>query len=647
MAFAPQFLDDIRSRVTLSDVVSRRVKLIRRGREHTGLCPFHNEKTPSFTVNDDKAFFHCFGCGAHGDVITFVMRTEGLTFPEAIEKLAGEAGLSMPVAGPEERQRAKAQETLHSVNEAACVWFELQLRGPGGRHAFEYLKGRGLSDETIARFRLGFAPDGRDALKAALTKQGISEALLLEAGLIGRPDDGRATYDRFRGRVIFPITDRGGRVIAFGGRILGDGQPKYLNSPDTPLFNKGRVLYGLAAAREAIHKAQEAIVVEGYMDVIALHQAGIRTAVAPLGTALTEQQIELLWRMVPEPILCFDGDAAGQRAAQRAAERALPLVKPGKSLQFALLPEGEDPDSLIRRRGAAAMHAVLRGARPLIELIWDITLKNRPLNTPERRADLWVTLGDVAAQIENKDVQFAYTRELKSKYFKLFREVREKNLKEKFDRQKLICDGYVEILGLRANQIVILALINHPNLLEDMQDIIIGTRLQVEQLDTSRRYILAFASQCYATAEELSSDRIRAYLETKEIKQVVEDLFAQQDSIYVHAKFIHKEMSHTGASLGLRDTLTSHFKRLELDKMVELAQSDLAGASSDRAFAVLQDLLELKHSLVDLEDSELEKYQEELKRFMEPRETARLEKDKAAVWKHRPGRPRAEKGHGH
>src|SRR5499427_7902643 len=330
MAFPPGFLDELRSRISLSGIVARRVKLVRRGREFVGLCPFHHEKTPSFYVVDDKSFFHCFGCGAHGDAIGFVMRTDNLDFIEAVEKLAGEAGVAVPEATPQERERAQRQKTLLEATEAATVFYETRLWTPAGSRAREYLHGRGLDPETIRRFRLGWARDDRLALRRSLTAD-FPDELLIEAGLLRLPVEGDEPSDYFRNRVMFPIGDRAGRVIAFGGRVLGDGQPKYLNSPDNALFEKGRVLYGWSAARAAAIRDREAggpgaIVAEGYMDVIALHRAGFSTAVAPLGTALTELQLQELWRLAPEPVLCFDGDTAGQRAAGRALDRALPML---------------------------------------------------------------------------------------------------------------------------------------------------------------------------------------------------------------------------------------------------------------------------------------------------------------------------------
>ncbi len=364
MAFPPGFLDELRGRISLSGLVGRRVRLVRRGREFAGLCPFHHEKTPSFYVVEDKDFFHCFGCGAHGDAIGFTMRADNLDFLEAVEKLAGEAGLAVPQATPEEREKARRQKTLLETLEAAAVFYEARLWSPAGRLARDYLETRGLDPDTIRRFRLGWAPDERQALRRALAAD-YTEPLLVEAGLLHQPDEGEP-FDYFRGRVMFPIGDRAGRVIAFGGRVLGDGQPKYLNSPESPVFEKGRVLYGWSAARAATTEGRDVIVTEGYMDVIALHRAGFKSAVAPLGTALGEFQLQELWRLGPEPILCFDGDAAGQRAAARALRRALPLLRPGCSLRFSGLPAGEDPELADpprrarrlragRRRGSAAV----------------------------------------------------------------------------------------------------------------------------------------------------------------------------------------------------------------------------------------------------------------------------------------------------
>jgi DNA primase len=390
MAIPDSFLEELRGRVGLADVIGRHVKLIRRGREYTGLCPFHEEKTPSFTVNEEKGFFHCFGCGAHGGVIDFVMQVENLPFREAVARLASAAGMRMAEETPEERVRADARESAYGVVEKAAAYFEKCLRMPEGAAALAYLGGRKLDDGTIARFRLGFAPGQRGALAGALARKGVNEDQLAAAGLLIRPDDeSRPPYERFRGRIIFPIADARGRVIAFGGRALGEMEPKYLNSPETVLFQKGRVLYGLAQAADETRSQGEIIVAEGYMDVIALHRAGFGNAVAPLGTALTEDQLRLLWRLAPDPILCFDGDRAGLRAAVRAAERALPFLRAGYGLRFAMLEAGEDPDSQSRRYNDPMFlrHAITH-ADSVANLLWRVESQGRTRIPEKERADL-------------------------------------------------------------------------------------------------------------------------------------------------------------------------------------------------------------------------------------------------------------------
>jgi DNA primase len=415
MAFPPGFLDELRSRISLAELIGRSVKLVRRGREYAGLCPFHHEKTPSFYVVEDKSFFHCFGCGAHGDAVGFAMRNHNLDFLEAIEKLAGEAGLAVPRATPQERERAQQQKTLFGALEAAATFYETCLASPAGTRARNYLAERGLDAETIQRFRVGWAPDDRQALQRRLSGD-FPESLLIEAGLLRRPAAAQApeSIDYFRSRVMFPIGDRSGRIIAFGGRVIDQGQPKYLNSPESLLFEKGRVLYGWAAARaglsrEAASTEPAVIVTEGYMDVIALHRAGFSSAVAPLGTALTEFQLQDLWRLAPEPILCFDGDAAGQQAAARALRRALPLLRPGCSLRFATLPSGEDPDSLIRTAGRAAFDQILAATRPLADVLWESEVRGTPRDTPERLAGIQNRLLEQVRAISDPMVRSEFT----------------------------------------------------------------------------------------------------------------------------------------------------------------------------------------------------------------------------------------------
>jgi DNA primase len=422
MAFPPGFLDELRARLSISDIVGRKVSLKRRsGSEYAGLCPFHNEKTPSFTVNDKKGFYHCFGCGEHGDAVGFVMKTEGLSFPESVEKLAREVGLPVPRATPAERERVERASTLQQVVELAAQWFQKQLRLPVGRQGLDYLRGRGLSDETIDDFRLGFAPDSRDGLIGALKRENVPIEKIVEAGFAIQPEDRREPYDRFRGRVMFVINDRRGRAIAFGGRVMGAGEPKYLNSPETPLFHKGANLYCLDRARQAVTKDQPVIVAEGYMDVIALHGAGFTGAVAPLGTALTEGQLAELWKLADEPYLCFDGDNAGRRAAARGAERALPLLRAGKSLRFLALPAGEDPDSLIRTRGPDAVRRVLELARPLSDVVWEMETEGKSADTPERRASLQRGVEQRVAEIADPVVRDYYRTEMRSRLNRLRR----------------------------------------------------------------------------------------------------------------------------------------------------------------------------------------------------------------------------------
>ena len=503
MAFSDQFLEDLRGRAGLADVIARRVKLTRKGREHMGLCPFHKEKTPSFTVNEEKGFYHCFGCGEHGSVFDFVMQTEGLSFPEAVEKLAGEAGMEIPQDSPEERERQKQRQTLYDVTEAAAQFFEHQLYQPSGKHALDYLKGRGLTDDTIKRFQLGFAPDDRNALKGALGRDGIEEGRMIAAGLIIQPDDqSRDSYDRFRGRVMFPITDTRDRVIAFGGRILGDGEPKYLNSPETSLFHKGRVLYGQKMASGPARKAGSIIVTEGYTDVIALNQAGFENAVAPLGTALTEDQIRILWKIVPEPVLCFDGDAAGQKAAARAAERALPLLASGYGLRFALLPDGEDPDSLIKTSGADAMTKVIQSALPLSEVLWRMETGGRVPKTPEQRAALQKRLKDHALQLTDST--------LRSHFLSLFNDRlwagaknRGKNTRAGRDSNwtpsMALGDG-PGVDGLantapnaqkRAQQVLLAILINHPDIFDEIEETLGNFSFAEGRLDQLRQELIS------------------------------------------------------------------------------------------------------------------------------------------------------------
>ncbi|MFM7403556.1 MAG: DNA primase [Erythrobacter sp.] len=415
MAITPQWKDELRARVTLSSLVQRSIKLTRAGREWKGCCPFHNETTPSFYVNDQKQFYHCFGCGAHGDVISWMVDHEGLQFMDAVKELAGMAGMEVPAPDPAQAKRAEQRAGLIDVTEAAQRFFVDSLGGPSGSAAREYLQRRGFSPAVMREFGFGWAPDERQALPKALTQ--FSEDLLEGAGMRASNDQSER-YDRFRGRVMLPIQDARGRVIAFGGRILEkrDGVAKYLNSPDTELFDKGRTLYNLHRAAPAARQSGRVVVVEGYLDVIALANAGIADAVAPLGTALTETQLEMLWRMVEVPVLCFDGDAAGQRAAMRAITRALPLLAPMRSLAIVRLPAGLDPDDLIKAQGPQAMERLLAEPASLIETLWAFERDAQPLTTPEAKAGLKARLMAHVETIADPEIKSLYRRELGERF---------------------------------------------------------------------------------------------------------------------------------------------------------------------------------------------------------------------------------------
>jgi DNA primase len=421
MRFTPQFLDDLRARLPVSEVVGRRVKLKRAGREWKGLSPFQQEKSPSFTVNDQKGFYHDFSSGKHGDIISFLMETEGVGFTEAVERLAVMAGVPLPAATPEAARHEQRRKTLHDVMELAAKFFADTLASRHGAKARGYLADRAISPSVQLQFRLGYAAGERFALKEHLGAQGIPVEDMVEAGLLVAGDDIPVPYDRFRDRVMFPITDLRGRVIAFGGRALEKDVPaKYMNSPETPLFHKGDNLYNLAAARLATHNGAPLVVVEGYVDVIAMVGAGFAASVAPLGTALTENQLALLWKMVDEPILCFDGDRAGQKAAWRAADLALPHLKPGKSLRFALLPEGQDPDDLARSGGRVAIEEVISAARGLADVIWSREIEGGSFATPERRAALESRIGELSNGIRDEVVRRYYRQDLTERLQRTF-----------------------------------------------------------------------------------------------------------------------------------------------------------------------------------------------------------------------------------
>ncbi|MEP2751082.1 MAG: DNA primase [Parasphingorhabdus sp.] len=532
MTLSPQWLDELRSRITLSTLIGRTVKVQKAGREFKACCPFHNEKTPSFTINDEKGFYHCFGCGAHGDAIRWMTDQRGLGFMDAVKDLAAEAQMEVPAPDPRAAQRQEARATLHDVMAAAQDWFVTQFNGIEGAAAREYLKNRGISEKTIREFGFGFAPDSRGRLKEALSVHGVDQ--LVEAGLLIKVDD-RDPYDRFRGRLMIPIRDPRGRVIAFGGRILGDGEPKYLNSPDTPLFDKGRTLYNLDKASPASRQTGRILVVEGYMDAIALAQAGFEDVVAPLGTALTEHQIERIWKMVEAPILCFDGDNAGQKAAMRGALRALPILRPSHSLNFIALPAGQDPDDLIRSDGPQAFAELIDKPQMLGDKIWQVEFEAEPLNTPETKAGLKKRLSDHVRDIADQDIAQHYRQDFQERYENAFFAKRDSqprrgpferskggfksqyvSFKPMDDTKSVLVEGH----DLRIAKAILGGLIRHPSQISkhfeeltvlrladsQMQALLselIGTAMRKEMLDMQALLTILEQTDCYNVANGL------------------------------------------------------------------------------------------------------------------------------------------------
>ncbi|MEL7429555.1 MAG: DNA primase [Pseudomonadota bacterium] len=427
MRFPDSFLDDIRDRLRISEVVGQRVTFDKkktnaaRG-DYWACCPFHGEKSPSFHCEDRKGRYYCFGCGASGDHFRFLTELDGLNFAEAVERLAAQAGLPMPVLDPRAQEREEKRKTLYDVMEMAATFFRQQLHEPVGADARSYLRGRGLSPAIQQEFGIGFAPDARNALKEYLAGQGVDAAQMEACGLVNHGPDIPVSYDKFRGRIMFPIPDSRGRVIAFGGRAMNpDALAKYMNSPETELFHKSGVLYNYAKARKPAYDTGQVLAAEGYMDVIALHAGGFHNAVAPLGTALTDRQMTLLWKLSNEPVLCFDGDNAGLKAAYRAADVALPLLQPGYSIRFAMLPEGKDPDDLIRDDGPDAMADVIKNALPLAQMLWNREISSGVFDTPERRAELDARIRQVVGQVRHDSVRHHYDQDMRERLAGYFR----------------------------------------------------------------------------------------------------------------------------------------------------------------------------------------------------------------------------------
>lgn len=416
-----KFLDELRSRISIVDVVGNKVKLTKKGREYLGLCPFHNEKTPSFTINESKGFYHCFGCGAHGDIIKFEMDANGLPFIEAVKKLADKVGMQLPSLSKESQEQTMKRKSLYEIMDIACTFFEKNLRMPVGAKGLDYFKNkRGLSEDVIKKFRLGYAPNN-NGLKALLLSKGISEQDMADLGLIAVPEDKkRSSHDFFRDRVMIPIFDKQGNVIAFGGRIMDNSQPKYLNSPETPIFNKRRILYNMNYAREAAYAKKRLVICEGYMDVIALDCFNFNYAVAPLGTALTEEQILEAWKVCNLPTLCFDGDGAGIKAAIRSIDRVLPILKAGYSVNYIFLKDKKDPDELLHTLGPDVFEQYLQRAKPLVDILWHKCKMNKDVQTPEQKALIEKETFEEVNKIKDEKIRNYYMQEMKQRIYYTF-----------------------------------------------------------------------------------------------------------------------------------------------------------------------------------------------------------------------------------
>ena len=628
MRFSPQFLDELRARLPVSEVVGKRVSLKKAGREWKGLSPFNKEKSPSFFVNDQKAAWFDFSSGKNGNIFDFLMLTEGVSFPEAVERLAAMAGVPLPKFSKDEEAREEKRKTLYDVMDIAAKFFETTLAARPGAKARGYLADRALDPATQLKFRLGYAPAERFALKEYLGEQGVPVPDMVEAGLLIAGDDIPVPFDRFRDRVMFPITDFRGRIIAFGGRALSaDAPAKYLNSPETPLFHKGSNLYNGAVARQAVHDGAQLIVVEGYVDVIAMVTAGYPATVAPLGTALTEDQLGLLWKMADEPILCFDGDKAGRRAAYRAVDMAMPRLMPGKSLRFALLPEGQDPDDLFRSGGRGAIAEVLGSAIALGDMLWTRETESFSFDTPERRAALEARVNEVVRGIGDESVRRYYgqdftarLRQLLAPKFEQGRGERSRgmagqqggqyrsgnvrdfsrggpgswqrgrpNLRETMSQPSARLSGSPIVRGFRSalpprEALILVAAVNHPWLLEDHTEEFAALDFLNPEADQLRRLIPEAATDAGA----IDSEALRGMITARGLDAVL----ARVESAITHAS---DWPARAGASSGdvaqwWTHVVTLHRKQRTLNRELKDAERALGDEPTDANLAWLRDV---------------------------------------------------------
>ncbi len=609
MRFPDHFLDQIRQRVNISSVVGRHVTWDRRksnpGKgDFWACCPFHSEKSPSFHADDRKGRYHCFGCKAGGDVFYFLVEKAGLKYHEAVEQLAQEAGLSMPEFTPEDAKREEVRASLYDVMDLAAAFFQRELQTARGAKARGYLADRDLGHRVQTEFGIGYAPDDRSALRSHLADKNVPLDQMIEAGLVIAGEDIPVAYDRFRDRVMFPIRDARGRVIAFGGRALNKDVPaKYLNSPETPIFSKGEVLYNFDKARAAAHQKGSIIAVEGYIDVIAMHRAGLVETVAPLGTALTESQLAILWRTAAEPVLCFDGDTAGLKAAYRALDISLPLLQPGHSLRFAFLPDGKDPDDVLRSEGADALRALIAAALPMVDVLWNRALESNDRASPERKAAFEKDLRMLASTIQDDGVKRHYLDELAERFrkqrgvsqsdWRRSSQARTAGFSARFSPQGRRLKDW-EIATSASNSLknaasklgggdaterragmIVLTFINHPNMLHDFWEDFAGVELGIPALDSLRTLILEAAS--LETA--LEPDALKGHLIERGFGDVLDQLETQAKRL--NEWFLGPAAAPDDARTGLRQMIALHRKTVTLDRELKSAETAFANDPND------------------------------------------------------------------
>ncbi|MBB3540867.1 MULTISPECIES: DNA primase [unclassified Rhizobium] len=646
MRFSNSFLDEIRDRVPISDVIGRRVSWdkrktnVSRG-DYWACCPFHGEKSPSFHCEDRKGRYHCFGCGVTGDHFRFLTDLEGLSFPEAVQQIADMAGVAMPIADPVMEKREKERTSLLDVMELATTFFQDQLQTANGARARAYLRDRGLTGRTIETFRLGFAPDSRNALKEFLAGKGVGKEQIEACGLVVHGPDIPVSYDRFRDRIMFPILSSREKVIAFGGRAMSPDAPaKYLNSNETELFHKGNVLYNFARARRATQGASgegTIIAVEGYMDVIALHQAGVENAVAPLGTALTENQLELLWKMTPQPVLCFDGDGAGIRAANRAADLALPHIKPGRTVRFALLPDGKDPDDLVRDEGRAPFDKVMSQAKPLAEMIWSREINTGQFETPEGKAELEARLKQLVAVIADENVRRHYQQDMRDRLNSFFQPQFQNrgNERRSFDRgsgqsrgrgnegprgprlsgggisdrlaRSGLVKGHQETPALRES-VLALTVINHPALMQDEYDEIAS--IDYDNRELQRLWSVMLGAAAAVAGPHLTREYLLERMEEQGFGALLQGL--EQQIRNARLWIATSEAAMEDAREGYRQALAFHkrakalrFQKIELEREIAAATEAGNGDVIDQLMRALQEVhfeglrLENQEAIID------------------------------------------------